>query len=195
MNADSATPHSKRLLEKKQSVRRGLHALLETVQVDLAFAFDQFYEARVYTYFALEEKLQGFEDLLHKIEDQINEVETWAELNRTAERLSYVEDRLDELESALYGRSRRRKRRGFSDFFSRFTEKRDPLDGEIASVTEAYQTLGLSEEADLSTVTTAFRRSAKECHPDTKGGDRSAEARLRRVVAAYQFLRRQLSRD
>lgn len=185
----------KRFLERKQSVKKNLLALLKTLQVDLAYAFDKFYEARVYTYFALEEKLQRFEDLLHKIEDQVNEVETWTELNRIAERLSYVADRLDELESALYRRPRRRGKRGFSDFFNQFTEKKEAIDGEISSVTEAYQALGLSEGADLSSVMTAFRRSAKECHPDTQGGDRSAEARLRKVVAAYQVLKRHLLQD
>jgi DnaJ-domain-containing protein 1 len=188
----------KKLGDRKGRLRRRLNALNETIEIDLAFAVDRYDDARGHSFFTLEERLQEFQMLFQKILDQVDEATTLADLDRTAGRLSYVEDRLDELESQLYNRPRRRRRRPFSfaDFFSQFSQQNGSeaaSHGEISSLTQAYQILGVEEGAGLTEVTTAFRRYAKEYHPDARGGDRSAEAELRRVVEAYQMIKQHLA--
>jgi len=35
----------------------------------------------------------------------------------------------------------------------------------------------------------AFRKRAKELHPDVRAGDRSGEVQLRKLIAAYQYIK------
>jgi curved DNA-binding protein CbpA len=49
--------------------------------------------------------------------------------------------------------------------------------------------LGLEEGSSYTAVTKAFRRKAKELHPDSRDGDRSGEAQLRKLIAAYQYIK------
>lgn len=51
-----------------------------------------------------------------------------------------------------------------------------------------YQILGLAETADAEAVKKAYRRLAKECHPDTHPGDRKAEERFKQISQAYAVL-------
>lgn len=53
-----------------------------------------------------------------------------------------------------------------------------------------YDVLGVPWKASDDAIRTAFRRSVKACHPDLHAGDRTAERRLRQVLAAYEILRR-----
>ncbi|HZR46069.1 MAG TPA: DnaJ domain-containing protein [Candidatus Manganitrophaceae bacterium] len=186
----------KKLFERKRQLNRRIIELRGALQIDLAFAFEHYYEARAYTYFAIEEKIQDFEELFLKLEIQIDESDNLSDLGRTAERVAYVEDRLDELQSEIYNRPRRRRRRPFSfgDFFSQFAGQQNGngaggSQGEISSLAEAYQVLGLEEGVNLAGVTAAFRKFAKEYHPDARGGDRSSETQLRKVVEAYQMIK------
>jgi hypothetical protein len=185
----------KKIEERKSKLRRRIAELTGAVELDLAFVFERFFDTRAYSYATLEEELQNFENLFVKIEAQVDDAIDLSDLTRTAERLAYVEDRLDELESRLYNRPRRkgRHRFSFSDFFSQFSQRNGeaPL-GEV-SVSEAYRILSLEEGSGLLEVTAAFRRFAKQYHPDARGGDRSAESQLRKVVEAYQFLKQRLS--
>jgi DnaJ-class molecular chaperone len=57
-------------------------------------------------------------------------------------------------------------------------------------VVEALQTLGLDEEATAETIKARYKKLVKELHPDVNAGDRSREARLRDVIAAYHTLRK-----
>lgn len=186
---------TKKLFERKRQLNRRIIELRGTLQIDLAFAFEHYYEARAYTYFAVEEKIQDFEELFLKLEIQIDESDNLSDLGRTAERVSYVEDRLDELQSEIYNRPRRRRRRPFSfgDFFNQYSQQngnaQSASQGEISSLAEAYQILGLEEGVNLAGVTAAFRKFAKEYHPDARGGDRSSETQLRKVVEAYQMIK------
>jgi DnaJ-class molecular chaperone len=50
----------------------------------------------------------------------------------------------------------------------------------------------VEEGTGMTEVTAAFRRYAKEYHPDARGGDRSTEAELRKVVEAYQMIKQHL---
>jgi len=52
-----------------------------------------------------------------------------------------------------------------------------------------YETLGLTRGASEADIKAAFRRLAKDCHPDRNPGDKSAEARFKELNEAYEALR------
>jgi molecular chaperone DnaJ len=52
-----------------------------------------------------------------------------------------------------------------------------------------YETLGVSRSAGDSEIKSAFRRLAKECHPDANSGDPSSEQRFKEVNEAYEALK------
>ena len=51
-----------------------------------------------------------------------------------------------------------------------------------------YKTLGVAEDADAKAITKAYRKLARESHPDTHPGDAAAEERFKEVSAAYDVL-------
>lgn len=51
-----------------------------------------------------------------------------------------------------------------------------------------YQILGVSSNASEDTIKRAYRKAAKDCHPDTHPGDRKAEERFKEIGEAYQIL-------
>ncbi|MGE0199858.1 MAG: DnaJ C-terminal domain-containing protein [Candidatus Melainabacteria bacterium] len=51
-----------------------------------------------------------------------------------------------------------------------------------------YDLLGLSAAADMDSVRTAYRRLARENHPDLHPGDRAKEERFKAINEAYDFL-------
>lgn len=53
---------------------------------------------------------------------------------------------------------------------------------------DPYRTLNLTRSADAGQVKAAYRRLAKELHPDRNPGDRRAEQRFREVTQAYELL-------
>ncbi|MFM6932720.1 MAG: J domain-containing protein [Novosphingobium sp.] len=55
---------------------------------------------------------------------------------------------------------------------------------------EAFGTLGLAIDADRRDLRSRYSEMVRQYHPDRNDGDRSFEARLQRVVEAYQLLRR-----
>ena len=54
----------------------------------------------------------------------------------------------------------------------------------------AFDVLGLGVEADRTALRKRYSILVRRYHPDRNGGDRSFEERLRRVVEAYQLLRK-----
>jgi len=54
----------------------------------------------------------------------------------------------------------------------------------------ALSVLGVDSDADYKEVRTAYRRLAKEYHPDLKQGDKEAEQRFREIQAAYDVLKK-----
>jgi molecular chaperone DnaJ len=52
-----------------------------------------------------------------------------------------------------------------------------------------YELLGISRGADPDTIKAAYRRLAKECHPDRHNGCREQEAKFKAISEAYDCLR------
>lgn len=62
-----------------------------------------------------------------------------------------------------------------------------PLSGEDR---RALKVLGLAADADRRALRTRYSELVRQYHPDRNGGDRSFEARLQAVIAAYTHLKR-----
>jgi molecular chaperone DnaJ len=53
---------------------------------------------------------------------------------------------------------------------------------------DPYRELGISKDASDEDIKKAYRRLAKETHPDTNPGDKEAEERFKRISEAYELL-------
>ena len=51
-----------------------------------------------------------------------------------------------------------------------------------------YETLGVSRSADEKQIRQAFRRLARQYHPDLNSGDKAAEAKFKQINEAYEVL-------
>jgi len=51
-----------------------------------------------------------------------------------------------------------------------------------------YAVLGVASDATAKDITKAYRRLARENHPDAKPGDAAAEERFKEISAAYEVL-------
>ena len=57
-----------------------------------------------------------------------------------------------------------------------------------ASTAEAYGILGLTSDATLADVKKAYRKLARQHHPDRNNADPVAIDRFRRITEAYEYL-------
>ena len=51
-----------------------------------------------------------------------------------------------------------------------------------------FQVLGVDRSADAGAIKRAFRKLARQCHPDVNPGDKAAEAKFKEVSEAYEVL-------
>ena len=51
-----------------------------------------------------------------------------------------------------------------------------------------YEILGVNRDASADVIKKAYRKAAKECHPDTHPGDKRAEERFKEIGEAYRIL-------
>ena len=54
--------------------------------------------------------------------------------------------------------------------------------------TDLYRTLGLDRSASAKEISTAYRRLARQHHPDVSGGDPASESRFKEINAAHDVL-------
>jgi hypothetical protein len=54
---------------------------------------------------------------------------------------------------------------------------------------KALDTLGLDAAADAETIKTRYKELVKRLHPDSNGGDRGNEDKLREIIQAYKHLK------
>lgn len=188
-----------KLSERQQKLRQRVVGVQERVQEGLSYAFDRLLQERMDTYFILEERLEEFERLFSKIVQEIENTSEMSSFQHLEERFNYLEDSFEEVDSELRGRPARRRggRFSFFDFFQQWQadqERAAQAVSQIRDVAEAYQVIGLTMGSDMKAVTAAFRRQVKGLHPDTRDGDRSTEPQLRKLMAAYQFIKKDLRR-
>jgi hypothetical protein len=190
-------PFSSARLSKYQAGMRRRIELLRAKTVDsLDFAVDYMMQERVDSFFRIEQGLEEIDRSLKLIEDEVAHVIDISGAIRLESRLEFVEDRWDDLDSEVRERPRRRRRGvNLADFLKAASGSTDPAGPvpEVNNAGDAYDILGLEFGTSLMEVTTAFRHRAKELHPDARNGDRSSEPELRRIIAAYQFLKEYLS--
>jgi hypothetical protein len=191
-------PFSQRKFIKFQNgMRRRIESLRPKAEDSLEVAVDTMMLERVDSFFRIEEGLEEILKSLAQIEDEIGEIRDLAGAMRLESRLEFVEDRWDDFDSEIRERPRRRRRKvsladmlkaaggGGGDFSQGSSNINNAMD--------AYAAMGVEFGSSLADVTAAFRQKAKQFHPDSNNGDRSAEPELRRMLEAYQFLKEYLS--
>jgi hypothetical protein len=197
MEQAGTMPFSSTRLSKYQAGMRRRIEMLRAKTVDsLDFAVDYMMQERVDSFFRVEQGLEEIDRSLKLIEEELAQVCDISGAIRLESRLEFVEDRWDDLDSEVRERPRRRRRKvNLADFLKAAGGSADPAGPvpEVNNATDAYEILGLEFGSALADVTTAFRHRAKELHPDARNGDRSSEPELRRIIAAYQFLKEYLS--
>ena len=52
------------------------------------------------------------------------------------------------------------------------------------------EALGLDETAALNDIKARYKELVKRFHPDANGGNRAAEDQLRKVIQAYDYLKK-----
>ena len=181
--------------------RRDMQKRIAEIQArtleNLDYAFDKLIQEQPDLYFTMEEGLEEVRQTVTLVGEELDSANGLAELERLDRRIEFIEERFEDLESELFARPRRRSKRRPSlfDFFRAASGGGDGSAGsgdslgDVRTAAEAYEILGLDSGCSPMAVTRAFRQKAKELHPDSRDGDRSGEPKLRKLIAAYQYLR------
>lgn len=183
-------------MELRKKLQDRLRDLQNRVEKSASDAFEQVFHERMDTYFAQQERLEEMEQLLSQLTGEIDGAGDLDGLKKIAGRLNYLEDHFEEIDSQLYNRPMRRRHGRFNlfEFLRQWETGQAPgIRNEINNEAEAYQELGVEPGSSMKSITAAFRRLVKDLHPDRRGGDRSTEPRLRKLVAAYEFIKKKSS--
>jgi len=179
-------------------VKARIYLLREKIHDGIDFSLDRLFSEAQDTYFLYEEQLEELDRLLTAILGEADRTIDQGGIKRLFERIQFLEDRFEEIDSGLRGRPMRARRRfSFYGFFRSWQESNSSgstIQSEISSSAEAYEILGVKTGTPLPAITAAFRRSVKSLHPDVRGGDRSAEPALRKLIAAYQLIKKEFTR-
>jgi len=190
-------PFSQRKFIKFQNgMRRRIDSLRPKAEESLELAVDTMMQERVDSFFRVEEGLEEIIKSLVQIEEEIAEIRDLSAAMRLESRLEFVEDRWDDFDSEIRERPRRRRKKiSLADMLKAASGDGDPSQGSssINNAMDAYAAMGVEFGSSLADITAAFRHKAKQLHPDSNNGDRSAEPELRRMLEAYQFLKEYLS--
>jgi hypothetical protein len=177
-------------------MKRRIESLRMKTEDSLELAVDTMMEARVDSFFRVEQGLEEVIRSLIEIEEELGIVRDLSGAMRLESRLEFVEDRWDEFDSEIRERPRRRRKRiSLADMLKAAGGGGDLSNpsGGVNNAVDAYAIMGVEFGSSLSDVTAAFRHKAKQLHPDANNGDRSSEPELRRMLDAYQFLKEYLS--
>lgn len=189
---------SSRFFTLQDALRERMERLQRKISDGMEFALDHLLEHQIDHYFRHEEAFEELESLFSRVTANFDSLDNVDALKRFEARFVILEDRCEEIDAALRQRPmRRRQRINFFNFFRHSQgdngqgERSRP---EVSSLTEAYEILGVAPETRPALITAAFRKLVKECHPDMNGGDRRHEPRLRKLMAAYQLIKAQVTK-
>jgi hypothetical protein len=185
-----------KFIKFQSGMRRRIDSLRPKAEESLELAVDTMMQERVDSFFRVEEGLEEIIKTLVQIEEELVEIRDLSGAMRLESRLEFVEDRWDDFDSEIRERPRRRRKKvSLADMLKAAGGEGDPSQGPsgINNAMDAYAAMGVEFGSSLAEVTASFRHKAKQLHPDSNNGDRSAEPELRRMLEAYQFLKEYLS--
>jgi DnaJ domain len=176
-------------------MKRRVAEVQARVTKDLDYAFEALLQEQPDLSLKMEDELEEVMRMVELIDGELEDAAGIAELERLDRRIEFIEERFEDLEAELYNRPRRRRKRrpNLFDFFRQASGGgaggSSDAQGEVSNSAEAYAILGLEEGSSYTAVAKAFRRKAKELHPDSRDGDRSGETQLRKLISAYQYIK------
>lgn len=185
--------------DRMKPAKEKIQSLRLKIQDTLLFTVDRLFTDGLDSYFSIEEQLEEMDRVLGILWEEADRTQDAYGRRKLMERILYMEDCFEELDSKVRGRPRKVRRKfSFFDFFREQSRgwresESGAVQSEISSSAEAYQILGVQSGQTLSSITAVFRRSVKNLHPDARGGDRSQEPKLRKLIAAYQWIKKELT--
>ena len=181
----------------QSGMRRRIESLRPKAEESLELAVDTMMQERVDSFFRVEEGLEEIIKSLIQIVEELGEIRDLSGAIRLESRLEFVEDRWDGFDSEIRERPRRRRKKvSLADMLKAAGGGGGDPSHESSGINnamDAYAAMGVEFGSSLAEVTASFRHKAKQLHPDSNNGDRSAEPELRRMLEAYQFLKEYLS--
>ena len=178
-----------KFIKFQSGMRRRIDSLRPKAEESLELAVDTMMQERVDSFFRVEEGLEEIIKTLVQIEAELVEIRDLSGAMRLESRLEFVEDRWDDFDSEIRERPRRRRKKvSLADMLKAAGGGGDPSQGPsgINNAMDAYAAMGVEFGSSLADVTASFRHKAKQLHPDSNNGDRSAEPELRRIFGIWR---------